>query len=150
MGEFRFHHLERRPADLALAGLLERACDERRRVLVRAPSDEMVEVLNNRLWTYDDASFLPHGAVGDGDPTTQPIFLTAGLENLNAATMLVIVAGAETSSGDDAFDPVIRLFDGRDEVAIGAARREWKRLNDEGRRLSYWREGDDGGWERAR
>ena len=44
----------------------------------------------------------------------------------------------------------MRLFDGRDEEAIAEARREWKRLKDEGRALSYWREGEDGGWEKAR
>ena len=117
---------------------------------MRAPSPEMVEALNGRLWTYDDASFLPHGAAGDGDPMSQPIFLTAKLENPNAASMLVLLAGAETSPDDAAFDLVVRLFDGRDEEAVDEARREWKRLKDEGRALGYWREGEDGGWERAR
>ena len=149
MGEFRFHHLERRRADQALPALLERAYDEGQRVVVRAPSEEMVAALNARLWTYDDASFLPHGGAGDGDPMTQPIFLTAKVENLNAATMLVLLAGAETSASDEAFDPIVRLFDGRDEDALAEARREWKRLKDEGRTLSYWREGEDGGWVRA-
>ena len=62
--------------DEALPFLLEHALGEGRRVLVRAASDEMVAALNERLWTYDDASFLPHGAAGDGDPMTQPVFLT--------------------------------------------------------------------------
>jgi len=149
LGEFRFHHLERRRVDLALPALLERAYDEGQRVVVRAPSEEMVAALNARLWTYDDASFLPHGGAGDGDPMTQPIFLTAKVENPNAATMLVLLAGAETSASDEAFDPIVRLFDGRDEDALAEARREWKRLKDEGRTLSYWREGEDGGWVRA-
>ena len=150
MGEVRFHHLERRRVDQALPALLERAYDEGRRVVVRASSQEMVEALNNRLWTYDDASFLPHGAAGDGDPMTEPIFLTAKVENPNAATVLVLLSGAETSPDDEVFDQVVRLFDGRDEEALAEARREWKRLKDEGRSLSYWREGEDGGWERAR
>ena len=150
MGEIRLHHLERRRVDQALPALLERTYDEGRRVVVRASSQEMVEALNDRLWTYDDASFLPHGAAGDGDPMSQPIFLTTKVENPNAATMLVLLAGAETSPDDEAFDPVVRLFDGRDEEALAEARREWKRLKDEGRALSYWREGEDGGWERAR
>jgi DNA polymerase-3 subunit chi len=150
LGEFRFHHLERRRVDQALPDLLERAYGEGRRVVVRAPSPEMAEALNNRLWTYDDASFLPHGGAGDGDSMAQPIFLTANVENPNAATMLVLLAGAETSASDGAFDPVVRLFDGRDEDALAEARREWKRLKDEGGALSYWREGDDGGWVRAR
>ncbi len=95
--EVRFHHLERRRLDEALPRLLERALEEGQRVLVRASSDEMVAALNERLWTYDDASFLPHGAAGDGDPMTQPIFLTSELGNPNAATMLVRLSGVEAS-----------------------------------------------------
>ena len=99
MTEIRFHHLEQRRIDQALPPLLERALEEGRRVLVRAPSDEMVAALNGLLWTYADASFLPHGAAGDGDPMTQPIFLTSELENPNAATMLVRLSGAEAERG---------------------------------------------------
>ena len=150
MGEFRFHHLERRRVDQALPDLIVRILPQGRRVVVRVSSAEMVEALNDRLWTYDDASFLPHGAAGDGDPATQPVYLTDRVENPNNASVLVALAGAETSPGDAAFDLVIRLFDGRDEEAIQEARREWKRLKDEGFALSYWREGDDGGWEKAR
>jgi DNA polymerase-3 subunit chi len=136
--------------DEALPTLLEHALEEGRRVLVRAASDEMVAALNERLWTYDDASFLPHGAAGDGDPMTQPVFLTTELENSNAATMLVRLSGAETGDADDAFDLVVILFEGRDEAALALARGEWRRLKDQGRAISYWRESDEGGWERAR
>jgi DNA polymerase-3 subunit chi len=148
--EVRFHHLERRRVDQALPRLLERALEEGQRVLVRASSDEMVAALNERLWTYDDASFLPHGAAGDGDPMTQPVFLTTELENPNAATMLVRLSGAETGDADDAFDLVVILFDGRNAAALALARGEWRRLKDQGRTISYWRESDEGGWERAR
>ncbi len=150
MTEIRFYHLERRSVDEALPSLLEHALDEGRRVLVRASSDEMVAALNERLWTYDDASFLPHGAAGDGDPMTQPVFLTTELENANAATVLVRLSGAETGDADDAFNLVVILFDGRDEAALALARGEWRRLKDQGRAISYWRESDEGGWERAR
>ncbi|HTR11890.1 MAG TPA: DNA polymerase III subunit chi [Roseiarcus sp.] len=149
MGEFRFHHLERLRIDQSLPRLLERACEEGRRVVVRAPSDEAVAALNDRLWIYDDASFLPHGAAGDGDPMSQPIFLTARVENPNAATTLVLLPGAETSESDETFDEVVRLFDGRDGEALEEARREWRRLKDAGQALGYWREGEDGGWVRA-
>jgi len=148
--EIRFYHLEQRRVDQALPPLLERALEEGRRVLVRASSEEMVAALNERLWTYDDASFLPHGAAGDGDPMEQPIFLTSELKNANAATMLVRLSGAETSEADDAFDLVVLMFDGRDDAALAQARGEWRRLKDQGRTISYWRESDEGGWERAR
>ena len=150
MTEVRFYHLEQRRVDQALPPLLERALEEGRRILVRASSDEMVAALNERLWTYDDSSFLPHGAAGDGDPMEQPIFLTGEVENRNAATTLVRLSGAEVGAADDAFDLVVLLFDGRDEAALAQARAEWRRLKDEGRAISYWRESDEGGWERAR
>jgi DNA polymerase-3 subunit chi len=150
MTEARFHHLERRRVDQALPRLLERALEQGRRVVVRASSDEMVSALNEGLWTYDDASFLPHGAAGDGDPTSQPIFLTCEVENPSAATMLVRLSGVEAGEADEKFDLVVLLFDGRDEGALANARREWRRLKDEGCAISYWRETDEGGWERAR
>ena len=150
MGEIRFQHLERQRVDHALAALLERAYGEGRHILVRASSREIVAALNDRLWTYDDASFLPHGTIGDGDPTSQPIFLTVEIDNPNIATMLVLLTGAATDPRDEVFEHIVRLFDGRDEDAIAEARREWKQLKDEGLSISYWREGDDGGWEKAR
>jgi DNA polymerase-3 subunit chi len=148
--EIRFYHLEQRRIDQALPPLLERALEEGQRVLVRASSDEMVAALNERLWTYDDASFLPHGAAGDGDPLEQPIFLTSEVGNPNSATMLVELSGVETGGDDDPFDLIVLLFDGRDEAALGHARSEWRRLKDLGRTISYWRESEEGGWERAR
>jgi DNA polymerase III subunit chi len=150
VGEFRFHHCERRRVDQALPALVEGLYAAGRRIVVRAPSKEMADALSDRLWTYDDASFLPHGGPGDDDSASQPIFLTDRIENPNAATVLVLLAGAETGPGDTAFPVAIRLFDGRDAEALGEARREWKRLKDEGAAPSYWREGDEGGWEKAR
>jgi DNA polymerase III subunit chi len=150
VSEVRFHHLERRRVDEALPRLLERALEEGQRVLVRAPSEDMAAALNERLWTYDDASFLPHGAAGDGDPTTQPIFLTSEVANPNGATMLVRLSGAEVAEGAEAFDRILLLFDGRDEASLAHARAEWRRLKDGGHAINYWRESDEGGWERAR
>jgi DNA polymerase III subunit chi len=148
--EIRFYHLEQRRVDQALPALLEYALEEGRRVLVRASSEEMVATLNERLWSHDDASFLPHGAAGDGDPMEQPIFLTSELKNPNAATMLVRLSGAEAGEADNAFDLVVLMFDGRDEAALAQARGEWRRLKDQGGVIGYWRESDEGGWERAR
>ena len=64
--------------------------------------------------------------------------------------MLVRLAGAEAAEADAAFDLALLLFDGRDESSLAHARAEWRRLKDMGSAISYWRESDEGGWERAR
>jgi DNA polymerase-3 subunit chi len=64
--------------------------------------------------------------------------------------MLVRLSGAEAARSDEAFELALLVFDGRDEASLAHARAEWRRLKDEGRAISYWREGDEGGWERAR
>jgi DNA polymerase-3 subunit chi len=155
MTEFRFYHLERRRIDQALPEMLEDALAHGLRVVVQAQSIERVEALNERLWTYSDESFLPHGAAGDGEPEAQPIYLTAGEENPNGATMRVLIAGVDAApfaagAADGAYEQVILLFDGRDEEMRAEARRQWSLVKAAGAAPGYWRESEEGGWEKAR
>ena len=127
MPEFRFHHLERRRLDSALPDLLEAALAERLRVVVQTPSVEARDALNERLWTYRDDSFLPHGGPGDGDPATQPIFLTETDETPNAAALRVLLNPADAPRFlAQPGERVIVLFEARDEEALSAARAAWK------------------------
>jgi DNA polymerase-3 subunit chi len=155
MTEFRFYHLERRRIDQALPQILEDALAHGLRAVVQAPSEEQVEALNERLWSYSDESFLPHGSAGDGEPQAQPIYLTAGKENPNGAALRVLVAGVDAapfaeSAAGGAYERVILLFDGRDEEMKAEARKQWSLIKAAGCAPSYWREGEDGGWEKAR
>jgi DNA polymerase-3 subunit chi len=151
MPEFRFHHLERRRLDAALPDLLEAALAEGRRVVVQTPSVEARDALNERLWTYRDDSFLPHGGPGDGDPATQPVFLTETDETPNGAGLRVLLAPAQAMRFlAAATERVVVLFDAREEETMAAARAAWKALREAGAAPSYWREGDEGEWVRGR
>ena len=150
MPEFRFYHLERRRLDQALPSLLEDALAGGVRAVVQAPSIEQVEMLNERLWTYSDDGFLPHGAARDGDAQSQPVFLTDDGENPNGAKLRVLLPGVDAAPfASSAHEQVILLFDGRDERARAEARRQWSLLKAAGASPSYWRE-EGAGWERAR
>jgi DNA polymerase-3 subunit chi len=118
---------------------LERALKDGYRVLVLAGSNERVEHLNQLLWTYDDASFLPHGSARDGNAQRQPIFLSAAPDdgNPNGATMLVLVDGAQ-GSALGAYQRVCDMFDGNDETAVEDARRRWREAKAAGHTLTYW------------
>jgi DNA polymerase-3 subunit chi len=151
MTEFRFYHLERRRIDQALPEILEDALAHGLRAVVQAPSIERVEALNERLWTYADESFLPHGSARDGEPHAQPIYLTAGDDNPNRAALRVLLSGVSAAAFVEAgYERVALLFDGRDEEAVAEARREWTEVKAAGAAPSYWREGEDGGWARVR
>ncbi|MDE3176321.1 MAG: DNA polymerase III subunit chi [Pseudomonadota bacterium] len=151
MPEFRFLHLERRRLEQALPDLLEAEWARAARIVVQTADEAARDALNEKLWTFRDDSFLPHGTAGDGDPATQPIFLTATDENPNGARLRVVLNPAEAARFvADAAAQVIVLFDARDEETMAAARLAWKALSGAGADVSYWREGDEGEWTRAR
>lgn len=147
MGEARFYHLQRSTLERALPRLLVKTLERGWRAVVLAGSPERVEALNQHLWTFDSASFLPHGAASDGSADRQPIWLTCQDENPNGAQVLMLTDGM-TSEMIERFDVVCDLFDGGDDEAVAAARRRWVLCKTKGLNLSYWQENERGGWER--
>ncbi|MBV8739458.1 MAG: DNA polymerase III subunit chi [Alphaproteobacteria bacterium] len=146
MANVGFYHLLSTPLERALPKLLERAREQGFVIVVRAGSAERVAQLDALLWTYEEASFLPHGSTRDGNPAAQPIWLTDRDENPNRATMLVLVDGVEP--GDlSSFSRCADIFDGNDESAVAAARERWRRAREAGHELTYWQQ-KAAGWER--
>jgi len=146
MAEVGFYHLTSTPVERALPRLLERALAEGHRVVVMAGSDERVAALDAVLWTYGEATFLPHGTARDGNAARQPVFLTTGDETPNAATMLVLVDGAQSARIAD-FKRVCDMFDGNDAEAVEAARARWRAASAAGHAMAYWQQ-TASGWEK--
>lgn len=147
MTEIGFYHLRATALERALPRLLSKANESGLRAVVLTRSAEHVEVLNAALWTFDPASFLPHGSTRDGNAKDQPIYLTTEEENPNDATLLVLTDGVEPAYLDR-FDRCLDLFDGNDAGAVEAARARWRRLKDTGHNLTYWQQTPQGGWEK--
>ena len=146
MTEIGFYHLLSTPLERALPRLLERARGQGHRIVVRAASAERVEHLNALLWTYDEASFLAHGSTRDGNPESQPIWLSDREDNPNGASILFLLDGV--SAADVAsFARCIDMFDGNDPDAVAAARDRWRQAKDAGHSLTYWQQ-TTVGWER--
>lgn len=147
MTDIGFYHLTRSPLERALPKLLEKVLESGARAVVMAGSEERIDALNALLWTYDSASFLPHGTTQEGDAPDQPIWLTTDDENPNEAGILVLTDGATSDHVAD-FDRCLELFDGRDDAAVGAARDRWRAYSEAGHALTYWQQNDRGGWEK--
>jgi len=146
MTEIGFYHLLTMPLERALPKLLERAVADGHRIVVIAGSQERVDHLDALLWTYNDASFLPHGSARDGDAARQPIWLTTEDENPNRATALVLLDGATSAHLAD-FARCFDIFDGNDADAVAAARERWKRVKGEGHQITYWQQ-TEAGWDK--
>ncbi len=146
MTEVRFYHLIRASLESSLPVMLERTLARGQKAVVRAASQERVEAVSGRLWTYSDASFLPHGSAKDGAAERQPIWLTAGPERPNDADVLFLTDGASAEGLAD-YALCAILFDGKDPEALAAAREQWKALKDAGHSLTYWQQDEAGRWQ---
>ena len=149
MTEVRFYHLQRRTLDQALPQLLEKVLERGLRAVVMAGSEERLEVFDQMRWTWDPASFLPHGGRHDGFAADQPVWLTTSAENPNGASVLVLTDGAGAdATGLPGVTLVCDLFDGNDGEAVAAARERWRRGKAAGHDMTYWQQSPTGGWER--
>jgi DNA polymerase-3 subunit chi len=146
LAEVGFYHLSSTPLERALPKLLEQALSQGHRVVVRAASPERAEHLNALLWTYEEAAFLPHGSLRDGNAAAQPVWLTHLSENPNGASMLILVDGVKAAELGT-FTRCADLFDGNNEKAVEAARGRWRHAREDGHALTYWQQ-TASGWRR--
>jgi DNA polymerase-3 subunit chi len=148
MTEALFYHLERASLESVLPGLLEKTLERGWKAVVRCGSRAGVERLDETLWTYSDASFLPHAADRER-AEAQPVFLTDEAAAPNGANVLFLVDGA----GADpawlaAFTRCVTIFDGADDAAVAAARAFWKEVKASGHDATYWKQSPQGRWEK--
>ena len=146
MTDIGFYHLTKTPLERALPKLLEKVIGAKKRAVVVAGSKERVDFLNAALWTYEPASFLPHGSGRDGEGTDQPIWLTDQTDRPNAAEILVLTDNV-LAEDVDAFERCLDMFDGRDQQAVELARARWRDYSEAGHKLTYWQQTERGGWE---
>ena len=147
MTEISFYHLLHTPLERALPKLMEKVIGSGARAVIRTGSAERAEAISAVLWTYDQGSFLPHGTARDGNPDKQPIWITPEDENPNAAAILVLTDGVE-SSDVGSFERCLDMFDGRDDAAVSEARRRWTAYKASDHDLTYWQQTERGGWEK--
>ncbi len=152
MPEVWFYHLVGQKLENVLPVLLEKALQREWNVVVQFTSDERLGAMDEYLYTWSDESFLPHGSARDGDAEEHPIWLTLGNDNPNGAKLRICVDGARAEDaakvGGDTYDRIILIFDGGDDAALVDARAQWKALKTAGCTLSYWQQGETGGWEK--
>lgn len=147
MTEILFYQLDRQPLERALPELLEKCLARGWRTVVQVGSEERRDALDAHLWTYRDEAFLPHGTAKDGNAEAQPVWLTAGDDNPNHATVRFLADGAALPDAGG-YARIVMLFDGQDPDALDRARGAWKEVRAAGHDATYWQQSERGRWEK--
>ena len=141
-----FYHLTTMAVERALPKIAEKIIGNGGRLLVVAESATQRQALDRLLWTYSPESFLPHGEAGGADDAAQPVLLSGSTVAANAARNIALVDGVWRDAALE-FDRAFHFFDA-DRIA--EARTAWKALADrDGVTRNYWKQNDDGRWEKA-
>lgn len=146
--EIWFYHLERSTLDQVLPELLDRTLQKGWRAQVRISDPVLMEQVDERLWLWRDDAFLAHGRADQPHAERQPILLTAQAANPNGAQALFIVDRSDMDASEP-FERCFIIFDGRDEESLHHARERWKALKQAGANLAYWKQTEQGRWEKA-
>lgn len=144
MADVLFYHLEPRPLEAVLPSLLEKTLERGWRAVVEVGSTERAEALDGHLWTYREDSFLAHGLAGENTDGHQPVLITTGTDNPNAANVRFFVDRAVPQSAEG-YERLVYMFSGHDPEAVAEARLAWKNLRD-GNTVTYWQQEPDGRW----
>jgi DNA polymerase III subunit chi len=146
--EVLFYHLEGQPLEGVLPTLLEKSLERGWRAVVQLTSEERLSALDDRLWTFSDESFLPHGTDREPHVVDQPVVLTLGAGNPNGSSIRFLVEGSALPPDLSAYRRMVVLFDGTDPDALACAREQWQHAKDAGHEVTYWQQDDRGRWEK--
>lgn len=148
MTDILFYHLQSRSLEAVLPQLVEKSLGKAWRVIVQATTRERLAALDERLWSFEEASFLAHATDEDGDPSAQPVLLTTGPGNPNGAAIRFLTEGAPIPDDAKSYQRIVLLFDGNDPEAVAAAREAWRGVKAQGLEATYWRQNEAGRWEK--
>lgn len=147
--EVSFYHLQSQPLEKALPVLLEKTRERGWKAVVEVGTAERQKALDDLLWTYSERSFLAHGVDGDADSAMHPILLTLTRANANGAEIRFLVDGARFGDDLAGYERIALIFDGEDPDQLAAARSDWKQVKAAGHPAAYWRQSENGRWEKA-
>lgn len=143
MARVDFYLLAHSPVESVLPGIADKTLAAGERLLVVADNPALLDILDDKLWTHDPASFLPHARRGAGADDRQPILLSKTLDPANGARFVALADGRWREAAL-AFERVFFLF-GRDRVED--ARTVWRGLDArENVANRFWKQDEAGKW----
>jgi DNA polymerase-3 subunit chi len=134
-----FYHLAASPLERVLPSVCEKVLAGGGRLVVVAEAGQLAR-LDEQLWTYAGASFLPHGR---DDPAAQPILLAEMPQAANGAANIALADGRWRDEAL-AFERAFYFFD---SAHLDMAREAWRSLKARPEaEARYWKQAERGKW----
>lgn len=131
-----FYQLSDKPVEKVVVELAGKIVESGERLLIVAKDTALLDILDERLWSDDPSSFLPHAKVGEGSNKVQPILLSDAIVPANDAGFFMIADGHWRDEALVA-NRVFYLFD---NATIDEARGAWRALADKDDvETNYWK-----------
>lgn len=115
---------------LAAAGLIAKACAQKKALLVYAPDPAVASALDRALWVQNPTGFVPHVAGESPLAGETPIVITGNLEQLPQDERLMNLSG-EVPPGFSRFSSLIEVVSEAPEIRQ-PARERFKFYKDRG------------------
>ncbi|MFA7291903.1 MAG: DNA polymerase III subunit chi [Rhodocyclaceae bacterium] len=115
---------------LAAAGLIAKACAQKKALLVYAPDPAVASALDRALWVHSPTSFLPHVAAESPLAGETPVLITGNLDVLPQDERLMNLS-AEVPPGFSRFTSLIEVVSEAPEIRQ-PARERFKFYKDRG------------------
>jgi DNA polymerase-3 subunit chi len=134
-----FYHLTASPLERILPSICEKVLASGERLVVVA-EDGVLARLDEQLWTWSTASFIPHGRSA---PERQPVLLSSEPVAANGATNIALADGdwREEALG------FARTFYFFDNSRLDTARGVWRTLKTmAAAEPRYWKQTEAGKW----
>ena len=149
MTEVGFYQLAQRPFEAVVPALVVKARGAGLRLLLRSDDAALLAMLDERLWAFQPTAFVPHGSAVSLPPdrvASQPVLLDSAFPPANAADCLMQLGG----DLPDVLTGLVRVLYLFGEAELDVARARWRTIRQTpGLSATYWRESDDGRFEKA-
>ena len=146
MPEICYYHIQQADFVTALARLLEDMLSQQKRCFIWLENLADAQNISEKLWTFEDDAFIPHGVIGQSaHDANQPVLFSDQRENVNVAQVLILPHQLDWD-GPDEFTQICRLFDGRNPDRLVLMRQNWQKDKQAGHKLSYWQQDNSGTW----
>ena len=122
-----FYQLSRDPVERVATMLARKVMGVGAGLLIVHSDAEMRATISRELWRAGDDEFLANGEAGQAGAERQPILLSAEIDTVSGASMVILADGNWRSDATN-FDRAMLLFGASDTAA---ARALWRELDGE-------------------